>query len=253
MTCRKAPRASSGFDRIGPRLANARRVVAVMSAIVGVLSSAALADDMEACTTLSFAPLEQTIPACDRLIGSGTLDEESLFRALVARAHASGFAITYHFGHDIDARALLDAQLADFDRALVIARRLHDIGKLMPEFRAALADRASVLLQLDENERAAAGYSEVIYLSDEPATFAFFGRSLAFERMGRLDLALADMTVLVWLADGGSLAANVLVRRAELHEAAGHTDMALADYRRVLTLAPDHVTARDAIDRLAAD
>jgi predicted TPR repeat methyltransferase len=61
------------------------------------------------------------------------------------------------------------------------------------------------------------------------------------------------MTVLVWLSDGGSQAANVLVRRAELHEAAGHRDMALTDYRRVLTLAPDHVTARDAIDRLAPD
>jgi hypothetical protein len=47
---------------------------------LALAGNAAMANDGKACPILSFAPLDRTIPACDRLIASGELGEKALKR-----------------------------------------------------------------------------------------------------------------------------------------------------------------------------
>ncbi|MDP6708865.1 MAG: tetratricopeptide repeat protein [Alphaproteobacteria bacterium] len=214
---------------------------------------AAIADDRQDCLVLSFGPLDKTIPACDRLIASGKLDERALFDALMARARAFDWAQTYSFGHEVDPKVLRRSELADLDRAVGIARRLRLRDKSDEALRLALSARASVEAQLGRGERAVGDYSEAIGLAERPALLDLFGRSLAYERLGRLEPAIADMSTILRLFADDSNHASHFVRRAELYEAAGSTAVAIQDYRRAVALQPDHGAARKALKRLEAD
>jgi tetratricopeptide (TPR) repeat protein len=223
---------------------------------IGVLAlagDAAMADDSEDCLVLSFGPLDTNIPACGRLIASGNLDEKALFGALMARAEAFGWAQTYSFGHKVDPKVLRRSELADLDRAVGIARRLSLRGERDEELPSALSRRATVEDQLGHRERAVGDYTEAIGLAEKPLLLDLFGRSLAYERLGRLEPAIADMSEILRLYANESNHANHLVRRAELHEAAGDREAALTDYRSAVAAMPDHGAALKALKRLEAD
>lgn len=214
------------------------------------LAPPAAADDLDDCLKLSYAPLDRTIPACDRLIAAGGLDEKSLYEALLARARASEWAITYHHGHDIEPRKLRLSQLADLDRAVGIARRLALSEPGQEPLRQALSERASVSAQLGQAKRAVVDYSEAIDLAATPSQLELIGRSLVYERLGRLAEAIADMTAIVQRGRTEPNLASSLARRAELYEAAANREAAVADYRAALTEAPDRGAAAKALERL---
>ena len=232
-----------------------RRLSFLFPAIVLLATLAAAvsrADDKEDCLTLSFAPLLQTIPACDRLIAAGGLGDADLIVALMARADALRFALTYRSGQKVKREDLLTARLGDLDRAVGLARRLRLETPAVEVLRGALSERAVAEAALGHHARAVGDYSEAIALADTPALLDLYGRSLAYERSGRLDQAIADMSAILRIHSTDSNFANHLVRRAELHEAAGDKAAAITDYRRALKESPDHTGARQALEKLQA-
>lgn len=216
---------------------------ALAGALAGALTLAAgaVAQDQthERCLTLSFAPLDDNIPACTALIeSSGALDPPVLGAIYAARAEAYEFALTYHGDHDVSAEALLAAALADLDRAVAIDPRHH-------------AQRADILYRLSRFEEAAAGFTAAIAADPSAAAARLESRSAALEASGDLTGAIEDVTAAIRLAASTSDAARLTLRRAELREAAGERAAALADYERVLRDDRENVTARNGADRLA--
>lgn len=217
-----------------------------------IMTAPAVAGDREACSTLSFAPLDFNVPACNRIINSGKLLDDAMFKALMARARAHGWAMTYNFGHKVDPEALLKFQLADLNRAVAIARHLHNKMNFRMQFHKALSERASVQAQLGHGAQAVADYSKAIGLGKPPYFLDLFGRSVAYEQLGRLDLAIKDMSAVVAMTNGKSNHANWLVRGAELYEKSGDATTAIMDYRQAVQLMPDHTIATKALRRLDA-
>ena len=126
----------------------------LLTAAFVLAAAGAWADDRDDCLALSFAPLLQTILACDRLVASGTLSEGDLVAVLKARAEAWRFALTYRSGLKIDTKDLLSARLADLDRAVGLARRLHPKDKSGTLLRGALSERGQAEAALGHAERA---------------------------------------------------------------------------------------------------
>jgi len=214
---------------------------------------AVTADDRANCFNLSFAPLDDTIPACDRLIDSGEVDDKELYLALEARAMASYAAETYRSGHTIDSQTLLESQHVDYDRMVEIARRLHAREEAhLPLLQNALAGRAEANARLGRPDRAVQDYSENIGLREQPRMGDFYGRSLSLGHLGQVEAAIEDMSIVIKMSEGDSNLANYFARRAKLYEAAGDTAAAIVDYRRTLTLMPDHTVANKALQRLTA-
>lgn len=226
---------------------NARRAIASALLLVG-FTMPAVGDDWQLCRQLSFAPLDSTVPACSRLIGSNALSDDELVTALLARADAYLFARTYRSSHKVDPGQLLASASADLDRAVAVIRK--GDAKLLGRLRFALSERASVLLQLGKAEEAARDYSEVLRSFAGEIASTLLGRALAMKQLGRYRDAIADMDALIRVAEGTSNFHNMVFMRGELLAAAGDRKAAIEDFRRVLELDPQHIAAAEAIKKL---
>jgi hypothetical protein len=90
---------------------------------IGVAScaTAQFNDQLERCTTLSFAPLDVNVPACTALLGDAeAFDESTLAAIYVARAEAYEFGITYHGDRDVRADELLALAIEDLSAAISV-------------------------------------------------------------------------------------------------------------------------------------
>jgi tetratricopeptide (TPR) repeat protein len=225
----------------------AYRGVTLAVALVAAAPSA-LADTWENCTSLSFAPLDQNIPACTRLIEEEGLADRQLLEALVARAEAYEFAVTYRSNHDVGEAHLLETAAADLDRALLIAKA--NPSQYSVELPAALSQRAGLSFRLGRYESSSMEYAEALQLSGGQVVSALHGRALALKELGRLDEALSDISAILRIAKGTPNEANWAFARGELYQSAGRPDEAEADFRQALALQPDHIAARDALLKL---
>jgi tetratricopeptide (TPR) repeat protein len=214
-------------------------------------SGPARADDWQACMTLSFAPLDQNIPACDTLLESGELPDDRRIDALWARAQAFLFALTYHFGHSIDDQDLVRRALADLDQAKALASA--QSGSDQRQLAQIMRERASVLYQLGRHREAAEEYTAVFDLLGETDPPSLLARALAYKEMGQFDSAIADMDEVIRVTEGALNQSNWFHLRGEIYEAAGNQEAAVADYRRTLQLQADHGGAAKALDRLGAE
>jgi tetratricopeptide (TPR) repeat protein len=193
---------------------------------------------LEGCLTLSFAPLDDNVPACTALIArADALDRDTLAAVHAARAAAYEFALTYDDGHEVEAGALLQAALADLDQAVALSSRWH-------------ARRGDILFQLSRFVDAAESYT--LALAAEPAAAASLLESRSFARAEAGDLAgaIGDISEAIDRSASAIEARRRTLRRGELREAAGDVAGALADYREVVAGQPDNVTAREAVERL---
>jgi hypothetical protein len=76
-------------------------------------------EQLERCTTLSFAPLEFNVPACTALLGDAeSLDDSTVAAIHAARAEAYEFAITYHGNTEVRAAELLALAIDDLTSAI---------------------------------------------------------------------------------------------------------------------------------------
>lgn len=211
-----------------------------MSALAGPVFfglAPAVADDVEACMSLSFAPLDMNIPACTRLIEEGGLPDAQTAALYASRAEAYRFARTYSLGHDVDDLELLNLAEADFDAAVA----------LDPAYRGS---RGEVRYMLGRHEEAIEDFTAMIALEPQSAHYHRVNRSYAYEYLGEFDAAIEDVTIALDAADGPIDEARLYARRGELHEAAGDAGAAAADYRAVLERRPDHQTVREALARI---
>jgi tetratricopeptide (TPR) repeat protein len=188
------------------------------------------------CVTLSFAPLDENVPACTALLQEAdALDPTTLAAIYAARAEAYEFALTYNSGHDVDPEELLELALADLDRAVAADPRHY--GR-----------RGDILFRLGRFNEAAESYASA--LNARGAHMLLESRAMALAAAGDHRAAIDDMTAAIGLVAGGSDRARLLARRAEMHEAAGDVAGAVADYHEAIRLDPASRAARDALARL---
>jgi tetratricopeptide (TPR) repeat protein len=219
--------------------------------LIAVPTASALATDEEDCTRLSFSPLDRNIPACTRLIETNGLGEGRLLAALLARAEAYGFALTYHWGRKIDEQELLEKAVADLNRAVTIAR--NGKSKFSAELRQALERRASLSLQLGRPEQAIRDYTSALQMPEGRSELNLHGRAMAAAAMGRHQEALADLTEVIRATKGTLSHRNWIFARGLMNEAAGKPQAAIEDFRLTLEIDPGHHSAKAALERLDAD
>jgi tetratricopeptide (TPR) repeat protein len=197
----------------------------------------AAADDWERCTVLSFAPLDDNVPACERVLAGDGLSGAERAQAHAARADALGFAFTYHLGHEIDREAMLETMRADLDAAVALDPAWH-------------AARADLRMMLGDWAGARDDYTAAIAV-DPSGAAAYLGfRSLAFENMGALDDAIADVGAALRL-DLARPDIGHLMRRGQLYEVTGDLAAAERDYRAVLAAAPGYPPAQERLEAIA--
>ena len=215
-----------------------RLAIVVVTLVLASVSTSSLADDWEDCTVLSFGPLDVNIPACTALLDDeGNLSDDRRALAHGARAAALHWATTYHHGHEVDPEALLLAALDDLDQAVALDPRFH-------------GERAEAQQRLGRHQSAVDDYTAAIEARPDLAVHYLSGRAHALEALGDLDAAIDDMTAAIRLTTAAPDLVRHLMRRGALHEAAGNPSAAAADFRHVLRLAPDHVNAVSALQRL---
>ena len=195
-------------------------------------------DDFARCTTLSFAPLDETVPACNAMIDDPAgLDPAALASIHAARAEALEFALVYHGENEVDPDALLAAALADLEQAVSIDPRHH-------------AQRASILFRLGRFPEAADGFTAAIAASPADAAGLLESRSVALAAAGDMVGAIDDMTAAVRLSTAAPDLAHLLGRRAELKEQTGDVAGAIADHTAILRILPDRAVSQEALVRL---
>jgi tetratricopeptide (TPR) repeat protein len=213
-----------------------------------IAGSPALATDWDSCGRLSFAPLDQNVPACTRILEANDLTDDRVIAALLARSRAYEFAVTYHRGHTIDKKHLIEKAVADLDRVVTIARKQGGVHSTA--LQQALQERAALSLQLGQPERAVRDYTSVMQAPGGRIAPVLHGRARAWAAMGRYDEAIADLDELIRAFEGTSNHHNRIFDRGEMHEAAGNRQAAIEDFRRTLELDPNHGAARAALERL---
>jgi tetratricopeptide (TPR) repeat protein len=132
---------------------------------------------------------------------------------------------------------LLGLALADLDRAVASDPRHY--GR-----------RGDILFRLGRFNEAAESYASA--LNATGARTLLESRAMALAAAGDHGAAIDDMSAAIRLAAAAPDHARLLVRRAEMHEAAGDLARAVADYQDVIRLDPGSRTARDALARLGA-
>jgi tetratricopeptide (TPR) repeat protein len=213
--------------------------VIVCGLAFGVATVASAQDTpLERCTTLSFAPLEVNVPACTALIQNGGRDEATLASIYAARAEAYEFAIVYHGDREVNASELLALALADLDRAVAADPGHHQ-------------SRGDILFRLSRFAEAAESYTAAIDATPANARGLLQLRSMALAEVGDRSGAIDDMTATIRLTTRPYDRARLLVRRAELREAAGDIAGAIADYEEVTRLSPGNRSAGEALARLS--
>jgi hypothetical protein len=93
----------------------------LFSCVIGMapIAMAHADEQLERCTTLSFAPLEFNVPACTALLGEADAHDESTLAAIhAARAEAYEFAITYHGNTVVRPAELLALAIEDMTSAI---------------------------------------------------------------------------------------------------------------------------------------
>lgn len=208
------------------------------------------ASDWDECTRLSFAPLDQNIPACTRILANRDLTDDRAIAALLARADAYDFAITYNWSHKIVAEDLLEKAMADLDRAVTIAKKRK--GEFSAELRQVLERRGSLSLRLDRPEQAFRDYSSVLQMPEGRSELTLHGRAIASAAMGRHQEAIADINELIRSTKGTLSHRNWIFARGLMNEAAGKRQAAIEDFRLTLEIDPGHHSARTALKRLDA-
>lgn len=213
---------------------------------IAVTAPAQADDDRRACTNISYRPLEITVPACTRLIEKGNLEPGDLRLMLRRRADA------YYFGSSLvssadERKTLLARALGDINRAIALEPGPAP-AQTSPFWLGPLElARADVLLELGRSKQAADAYTAAMDSVPGAASYARLGRALAYANLERFDDALADVTALM---QAEPAQAKWALLRGEINEKAGRRDAAIADYEAVLQIDPEHVGARQALERL---
>lgn len=215
-----------------------KRLIVCGLALCTAAAASAQEDQRARCATLSFAPLDENVPACTALLQEmDALDPATLAAIYAARAEAYEFALTYHSGHDVDPEQLLGLALADLDHAVASDPRHY--GR-----------RGDILFRLGRYNEATESYTAA--LNAAGARTLLESRATALAAAGDHRAAIDDMTAAIRLAPGEPDRARMLARRAEMREAAGEFSGAVADYQEVIRLDPGSRAARDALARLGA-
>ena len=199
----------------------------------------ALADDLRACVELSFAPLDDNVPACDAVLASDALTPELQAIAYAARAEALQFALTYSGDHEIDAEALLRDALSDLDEAV----------RRNPAY---LGERAGVRIRLGQLQAAREDFSRSIDLHRLDTARLLERRALVLNQQGDTAAAIEDLSAAIDLTPDGREALRFRMVRAGWLELAGDVEAAAQDYRAVLDADPEYAPARarlNAIER----
>jgi len=190
------------------------------------------------------------VPDCNRIIDAG-LENPALYVALRGRADA------YHYAAQLGGAGPatagpepLEQALADLDRAaaLGITGREHQDP---PFWLGGPIDyaRGEVLFQLGRFAAAAEAYGTVVAHTAGNFPAARFGRALALLELERGAEALTEMDALVASAPDSKA---WLYHRGAMREGLGRTQDAIADYRSVLALDPDHGAALQGLIRMGA-
>jgi tetratricopeptide (TPR) repeat protein len=204
---------------------------------------------------------DAAIESCTRFIESGELSGVALARVYLGRILA--YEVKGDHEHTIaDATKVIELtpddtlpyvfrgggylETAAFDRAIEDFTR---IVELQPKSDLGYALRSDAYSRKGEHDRAIADATKAIELdAKRPQNFA--ARALAYLRAGKPGQGLADANMTVELSpDSSDHAFHV---RAQILEALGRRDEAIADYRRALRLAPANKVYQDALKRFGA-
>lgn len=146
-------------------------------------------------------------------------------------------------------RSYAHMRLKQFDKAIADAEM---ILKLDPELYRAHYHLGNAYLGKGDNEKAINHYAE--YLKHhKDYSWAFNGIAKANLRLGRPAEALlhADSAVEFLKEDSGDTSGIYSVRGLA-HEKLGQNEEAIADYRKAISINPDHLDSIDGLQRLGA-
>ena len=142
--------------------------------------------------------------------------------------------------------ARVNLKMGRYSEALLLIRALRSLA---PQQVVAFALEGDALRALGDRDGALEAYEAVLDLEPDDRRVRL-ARSGLWLEAGRYADALADAAALL---QGEPEHADYLARRGEIYEAMQERERALADYRRVLELAPSHERAAELRAYLARD
>jgi tetratricopeptide (TPR) repeat protein len=217
-----------------------RRIAVVALGIMGLsmLTSAASADDRDACTGTG------DTAACSRAIDGGQWRGRDLADLYVARGTAYLARVDYGQAlADFNAAIKIDPNNAAAYRARGEVAHFHpDIAiadfdtaiRLDPNDAKAYIDRGAAYRASGQLDRAIADFDTAIR-RDPKAAAAYTGRGLARRAKGELDQAIADYDEAIKIDPQGRF---VHLDRGAAYQAKGDLDRAIVDYDEEIRLGP---------------
>lgn len=127
------------------------------------------------------------------------------------------------------------------EQAQTELERLDRVIASAPSVAHLYVERADVLALLNDHHRAVADYSTALTLDDKQDK-AYFGRGLAYGRMGLIDEGIADLSVYIQRHPNDAVA---YTKRGVRNIWRGHLTEAERDLTRAVTLDPSNAEAHD--------
>ena len=211
---------------------------------LAVLVGPAVAADWDDCQAVTRPPV--AIPACTRLVQSGTLRPADKAIALYDRGTAYRHSgdddraiadFTEAIGLDpnraeaYNNRGLAYQDKADFDHALADYDKAITINR---NYAEAYNNRGLVDIAKGLNQQAIADYGRAIAINPRLAE-AFFGRGTAYQNLNQFDLAIADYGKAIGVNPRYAEAYN---NRADAYQHKGDFDHAIADASQAIQVSP---------------
>jgi tetratricopeptide (TPR) repeat protein len=228
------------------------RFTYLFAALVGVVPAFA-ADDRAVCDFLG-SPRDARLEACNRILGSGGLDQREKASVLASRGLAYGTKDREKAIADLDAAIELQPDLARVWWARAYFNQYaHDLRKdrqlreriiadyskaidLKPDYIGAYYARAGIFFAYDKDyDRAIADYGKIIEVKPDYVA-AYVGRAIAFGRKGDHLRRLADLTEVVKL----TRSRDAYTDRGNAYLALEDHEHAFADFTEARRLDPSH-------------